>query len=52
MSGRGRERKKINTFLEIRCSFCFDYFVFPSATEIFLCSGAYIENLLQDTVQA
>lgn len=50
VSSRGRERRKINTFLEIRCGFCFDYFVFSSATEIFLGSGAHNENPVQDMV--
>lgn len=51
VSGRGRERRKINTFLEIRCGFCFDYFVFSSATEVFICSQAHNENPFQDMVQ-
>lgn len=37
VSSRGRERRKINTFLEIMCGFCFDYFVFSSATKMFFC---------------
>lgn len=46
VSGRGRERRKINTFLEIRCGFCFDCFFFLQ-TQIFICSQAHNENPFQ-----
>lgn len=39
VSGRGRERRKINTFLEMRCGFCFDYFVFLQPQKYFFALG-------------
>lgn len=45
VSGRGRERRKINTFLEIRCGFLHFFFFCFSQRNIYLLSGSQRKSL-------